>query len=312
MRHPDRGAGALRAAELFPSRALAVSAMAGDRPGPRHVDVRRHHGVAADPQTARRDRHAARRSPRLRRRAATAREPAGGDDPGRADGAGGDADAIVARRYHPVRPRFRMERATTRRRQCAVPRHRGAVSLAHGAWPGVGAAPPGRCRRRWRCGWPRSCWDWHWRFHWQPSPRAAARAWRLRRLGLLRIPEELHPPGCAGVRQRSDAGDRRDPRTAQRGSVRLLERSGTATLRIGSMLPPPSPVRPRCDRRCVGRGAGQARPGRIAGRSVRRDDAGRTVGVPGGSPMSLERLLRACRARAADDLANAARSMGAL
>ena len=52
-RHPDRGAGALRAAGLFPAGQVAVPAVAGDRSGPRHVDVRRHHGAAAGAEAAR-------------------------------------------------------------------------------------------------------------------------------------------------------------------------------------------------------------------------------------------------------------------
>ena len=51
-RHPDRGAGALRAAGLLPAGQVAVPAVAGDRSGARHVDVRRHHGAAAGAEAA--------------------------------------------------------------------------------------------------------------------------------------------------------------------------------------------------------------------------------------------------------------------
>ena len=51
-RHPDRGAGAVRAAGLFPAGQVAVSAMAGGRSGARDVDVRRHHGAAAGAEAA--------------------------------------------------------------------------------------------------------------------------------------------------------------------------------------------------------------------------------------------------------------------
>ena len=67
-RHPDRGAGALRAAGLLPAGQVAVPAMAGDRSGARDVDVRRHDGAAAGAEAARlrRDPAAPARAARLR------------------------------------------------------------------------------------------------------------------------------------------------------------------------------------------------------------------------------------------------------
>ncbi len=70
VRHPDRCAGAVRAAGLLSAGQVAVPAMAGGRSGPRDVDVRRHHGVAAGAEATgvRRDPVAPERAARFRRR----------------------------------------------------------------------------------------------------------------------------------------------------------------------------------------------------------------------------------------------------
>src|ERR1700735_1160088 len=76
-RHPDRGAGALRAAGLLPGGKIAVPAVGGGRSVARHVDVRWHDGVAAVAETVRLRGGVAEpaRTARLRRHVAVAGRP---------------------------------------------------------------------------------------------------------------------------------------------------------------------------------------------------------------------------------------------
>ena len=112
-RHPDRGAGALRAAGLLPAGQVAVPAVAGDRSGPRHVDVRRHHGAVAGAEAAwlRDDPAAPDGTARLRHRS-HGRWHSVRDAGRRADRAGRDADPDDRCRGDSAGTRFGLERAT--------------------------------------------------------------------------------------------------------------------------------------------------------------------------------------------------------
>ena len=123
--------------DYFPAGQVAVPAVAGDRSGPRDVDVRRHDGAAAGAEAARLrgDPAAPERAARLRRHAAAVSRAAARDARRRADGAGGHADPVDRRGGDPARARFGLERAAARRRRDSRARNAATVPAAHGAWP---------------------------------------------------------------------------------------------------------------------------------------------------------------------------------
>ena len=240
--------------DYFPAGQVAVPAMAGDRSGARHVDVRRHHGAAAGAEAAGLHRDPA--APATSGAASAAlrlfgRHPVR-DAGRRADGAGGDADPDDRRRGDPARARFGLERAAARRRRDSRRARRGGC---------IGGTPCSGLRSAcvaWAVSLSLALWM-------LPVVLGLALAIPLALLtgrrwagGLLRTPEDVAPPPvvarAAGAATRMAGAAR-----ARRGAT--VARSAAAGRRTW-----------RCCRRRVGRASTRSMP-RSRWRRAKLDEA---------------------------------------